>query len=444
MGTTATMKRVYIETFGCQMNKLDSELILGRLMQEEYILTKNKNDADVILFNTCSVRKHAEDKAFSHIGSLKFQKRKNPRLIIGVVGCMAQNYKHKIIERASHVDLVVGTHRFGSIPQLIKEVENSGVSRINCEDSNKEFLDIFHTEYGRETPFQSYVKIMEGCNCSCSFCVVPFVRGKEISRQPQEIIDEIKKLAFEGCVEITLLGQTVNSYGLKLKPKTNLGELLYKVSDVEGIKRIGFITSHPSFVQKKLIDAIRDLPKVCRYLHIPAQSGSNRILKLMRRGYTAEEYLDIVNELRENVKDIEIASDFIVGFPTEIDGDFQDSIELMEKISFRNSFIFKYSSRPCTEAANLKDDVPYIVKKERNQTLLDIQKKISLVKNKELIGKVVEILVEGPTKTNSKRLMGRTNTNAIVVFDSGEDLIGRFINVKITNVTHLTLFGEVV
>ncbi|OHB70919.1 MAG: tRNA (N6-isopentenyl adenosine(37)-C2)-methylthiotransferase MiaB [Planctomycetes bacterium RBG_16_43_13] len=435
-------KSVYIETFGCQMNKLDSELVAGRFLEEGYSITKDKKSADVILFNTCSVREHAEERVYSRAGTLKSLKRKNPHLVIGVLGCMAQNHQGQVIERLPHVDLVAGPRKINSIPDLVDDIKKSKTQVIAIDKEGEEYTDVFRREDARETPFQAYVKIMEGCDCSCTFCIVPSVRGSEVSRSPDVIVDEVKKLADSGCVEITLLGQTVNSYGKGLNPKIDLGGLLEKVHEVEGIRRIRFITSHPIFVRKSLIDAMSDLPKVCKYLHIPAQSGSNRILKLMKRGYTSERYVEMVNELRENVKGIEIASDFIVGFPTETEEDFQNTVEFMQKVRFQNSFVFKYSPRPGTDAAELEDDVPLTVKKERNQILLNVQNRVSLEKNKDIVDKKVEILVEGPSKSNPQRQTGRTDSNAIAVFESPNNLKGKFINVEITNATSLTLFGR--
>jgi len=440
-------KKVFIQTFGCQMNKLDSELLSAKLIAEGFLITKDKKEADIILFNTCSVRQHAEERAFSNIGSVKFQKRKNPDLIIGVIGCMAQNYKDKILERVPFVDVIVGSKHLGELPEILNHQEKIRFPYIDCRNTDGSCLTgskINRPKDIREIPFQAYVKVMEGCDCSCSFCVVPFTRGKARSREPGEILEEIRRLADDGCVEVTLLGQTVDAYGLDLSPRKKLAELLYEVSNINGIRRIRFCTSHPAFVSRDLIEAIGNISKVCKYIHLPVQSGSTRILKLMRRGYTSEKYLEIVDVLRENAKGIEIATDFIVGFPTEREEDFQMTVKLMKMVRFQNSFVFKYSARPNTKANSFEDDVPLAVKKERNQTLLEEQKKISLEKNESQIGKILEVLVEGESKINQNLLSGRTDTNAIVVFEGSKDLIGRFVRTKVNSATSLTLFGRVV
>lgn len=438
------IKKVYIETFGCQMNKLDSELVLGRLEREGYSLTDSRDEADLILMNTCSVREHAEERVFSRAASLKPLKLQRPELIIGVIGCMAQNQQEKIVKRLPHVDMVVGPRELDTIPALIHKVRERKLPAIAL---NKEFDEVpeqYRSAEGRETPFQAFVKVMEGCDCACTFCIVPTVRGRETSRPPDDIVKEVEQLALGGCVEITLLGQTVNSYGKQLKPRTNLGSLLHRLNDIDAVRRIRFITSHPSFMFKDIVDAMRDLSKVCKYLHIPIQSGSNKILKAMRRGYTVERYREIVDTLRAEVAGIEIASDFIVGFPGEDESDFQATTDLMKDIRFQNSFVFKYSPRPGTPAAGVADDVPQNVKKERNQILLDIQEKISEEKNRRSVGKTMEVLVEGTSKRNAQRQTGRSDTNQIVLFESPKDLRGTFVKVKITDSKPLTLFGEIV
>lgn len=437
-------RQVYIETYGCQMNQLDSELILGSLQKAGYRLTRDRNTADVILFNTCSVREHAEDRAWSNAGLTAKLKKKNPDLIVGIVGCMAQNHQQAVWERLPFVDLIVGPRKFGAIPRLLREIESDRRRRIAVDDCDDEFTEPNHVTEARHTPFQAYVKVMEGCDMHCTFCIVPQVRGPEISRTPESIVDEIKRLADQGVVEVTLLGQTVNSYGKGLKPHCDLAGLLEKIHDQTPVRRIRFITSHPVFMKKRLIEAMRDLPRVCKYLHFPAQSGSNRILELMKRCYTRERYLELSNQLYETVPGIALASDWIVGFPTETEEDFEQTVSLLEQVRFQNSFVFKYSSRPDTAAAGWADDVPFQVKQERNRRLLEVQARISLERNRTMIGKTAEVLVEGPSKTDPKKQMGRTDRNQIVCFEAGRDLRGRFVNVTIERVTHLTLFGSLV
>ena len=436
------MGKIFIETYGCQMNALDSDLILSRMQAGGYSPTEVREEADVILFNTCSVREHAEEKALSNAGMVRRLKKDRPDLVVGIVGCMAQNKQDRLFQQLPHVQLIVGPRHMGAIPRLVDEIRKSGQRRIAVADFDDEFIDGAEAMQSRASRAQAYVKAMEGCDLSCTFCIVPTTRGAEVSRPPERIVEEVRRLAAEGTVEITLLGQTVNSYGKGLKPACDLGGLLRKVSEVDGIRRIRFITSHPSFVRPSLVEAMRDLPKVCKYLHIPVQSGSNRILKAMRRGYTVERYLDICDTLRAEVGGIEIASDFIVGFPGETAEDFDQTVALMERVRFQNSFVFKYSPRPGTDAASLADDVPEEEKKRRNQALLDAQERLSIDHNRRLIGRKVEVLVEGPSKRDPRRQTGRTDTNQIVNFEAGRDLTGTFATVEITGASPTALAGS--
>ena len=435
------MDKVFIETYGCQMNVLDSDLILSRMAGQGYETCDKKEDADVILFNTCSVREHAEEKAVSNAGSVKRLMKSKPDLIVGILGCMAQNRQDGLFKHLPHVKLIVGPRHMGAIPRLVDEIRKTGERRIAVADFDDEFIDGADAIQSRETNTQAYVKAMEGCDLSCAFCIVPTTRGKEISRPPERIVEEVKRLADQGTVEITLLGQTVNSYGKGLRPACDLGGLLHRVSEVDGIRRIRFITSHPSFVRESLIEAMRDLPKVCKYLHIPAQSGSNTVLKAMRRGYTVERYLEICDRLRAEIPTMEIASDFNVGFPGETNEDFDRTVELSKRVRFQNAFVFRYSPRPGTDAAALPDDVPEEEKARRNTVLLETQERISLEKNKSRIGQRLEILVEGPSKRNPDRQTGRTDTHQLVHFEAIRDLRGQFVDVEITDVSPLSMTG---
>ncbi|HLY09543.1 MAG TPA: tRNA (N6-isopentenyl adenosine(37)-C2)-methylthiotransferase MiaB [Planctomycetota bacterium] len=436
------MHKVFIETYGCQMNALDSDLILSRLQAGGYVSTTVREEADLILFNTCSVREHAEERALSNAGAVQKLKKTRPDLVVGLVGCMAQNRQDRLFQQLPHLQLIVGPRHMGAIPRLVEEVRSTGQRRIAVAEFDDEFIDGADAVASRSTRAQAYVKAMEGCDLSCTFCIVPTTRGSETSRAPERIVEEVRRLAAEGTVEITLLGQTVNSYGKGLKPACDLGGLLRKVSDVDGIRRIRFITSHPSFVRPSLIEAMRDLPKVCKYLHFPVQSGSNPVLRAMRRGYTVERYLELVESLRSEVPGIELASDFIVGFPGETAEDFERTVALVERVRFQNSFVFKYSPRPGTDAAGLPDDVPEDEKKRRNQVLLDLQERQSRAHNQAQIGRKAEILVEGPSKRDPRRQTGRTDTHQIVNFDAGRDLTGRFVTVDITGATPNALSGR--
>lgn len=435
------MAKIFIETYGCQMNALDSDLILSRMQAQGYSPTEVREEADVILFNTCSVREHAEERALSNAGLVQRLKKKRPGLVVGIVGCMAQNRQDRLFQQLPHIQLIVGPRHMGAIPRLVDEIRSSGQRRIAVADFDDEFIDGAEAVQSRASRAQAYVKAMEGCDLSCTFCIVPTTRGAEVSRAPDRIVEEIRRLASEGTVEVTLLGQTVNSYGKGLRPYCDLGGLLRRVSEVDGIRRIRFITSHPSFVRPSLIEAMRDLPKVCKYLHIPVQSGSNRILKAMRRGYTVERYLEICDTLRAEVPGLEIATDFIVGFPGEMAEDFDATVSLLERARFQNSFVFKYSPRPGTDAAALEDDVPEQEKKRRNQVLLELQERISLDLNRQRIGSTMEILVEGPSKRDPRRQTGRTDSHQIVNFEAGRDLSGTFTRVEITGASPVALAG---
>lgn len=446
-------RRVFIQTFGCQMNKLDSELCSGMLIDHGFRLAEDINDADIILYNTCSVRRHAEERVYSHLGGLKARKAKEPGLIIGVIGCMAQSNGKEIIKRMPHVDLVLGTGMVHKLPELVETIA-SNRRRIIATEKDQYVTIPRMANYGPNR-FQAYVSIMRGCDNYCSYCIVPYVRGREVSRDIEEIVKEVRALIENGCREITLLGQNINSYGKGLNNGINLAILLRRLDKIDGLDRIRFITSHPKDMSRDILEAMQALPKACKYLHLPAQSGSDRILSKMNRRYTNDYYRGLVSLSRELIPDISISSDFIVGFPGESNDDFQDTVKLIEDIRFFNIFVFKYSPRPGTKAANMADDVPEDVKRERNHVLLELQRDISSKENRKLVGKTLEILVEGEnerysstnqTGLNNKpytgNLIARTEYNHIVVFNGKPDLIGGLVKVKILDSTDLTLFGS--
>ncbi len=442
--------KVYIKTFGCQMNKLDSELSIGSLAKRGYSFAEDEKGADVILLNTCSVRDKAEHKVYSQLGSLRDQKEKNPELILGVLGCMAQNEGDKIFKRMPHVNLVCGTRMFSKLPELLEEI-GEGNKRILAIDEDGEVnFDRLVTQ--RQNRFNAFVSIMRGCDNYCSYCIVPYVRGREFSRPVTDIVDEVKGLADDGCKEITLLGQNVNSYGKGLNGKVTLATLLRELDPIDGIERIHFLTSHPKDMTKEILEAVGELPGVCEYLHMPAQSGSDRILKKMRRQYTSVHYRELVEMAKSIVPGIKVASDFIVGFPGETEEDFQSTADLLKEVRCQNSFIFKYSPRTGTAATELIDDVIEETKKSRNHILLELQKEISIEENRKMHGKSVEVLVEGESKSDANRLIGRTRQNQIVAFSLSEGsnqagvfstLPGTLVNVDIVDSTDLTLFGVV-
>ncbi len=464
-------KKLYIETVGCQMNVLDSELVVGSLRRQGYELTHEATDADVILFNTCSVRQHAEDKIYSALGRLRGHMVRHPEKVLGVLGCMAQKDQELILRRAPHVDVVCGTGQLARLPELIAEVQRTGKTQLALSLDRKEgsrheveatfeSYDPLRDPSMRPSAFQAYVRIMIGCDKFCTYCIVPSVRGPEQSRPPEHVATEVRTLAAEGCKEITLLGQTVNSYQYPHGDgrRERLSDLLARIHDTPGIERIKFITNFPRDMTDDLLDAVRELPKVCPYLHVPAQSGCDAVLKRMKRLYTVGFYREMLARCRERVPGVAISSDFIVGFCGETEESFQRTCDLVREGGFKNSFIFKYSARPGTKADELfPDDVPEEVKKRRNNDLLAIQNKVSLADHRQRVGQTVEVLVEGPSKSALKasggreppvhgpvQLTGRTTTDHIVVFAGNERLVGRTVAVRVEEATAFTLFGTVV
>ena len=442
------------------MNKLDSAIVESSLQDAGYQFVDNAKDADVVLINTCSVRDHAEQRVMSHLGNLKHIKETNPDLVVGVIGCMAQRLGNELLKQSA-VDIVCGPAQIAEIPRLISEAmqEKKKVvaitEKIRQISPDAQSLERFEIEYsGDDTdiPAQAYVRAMHGCDKFCSYCVVPYVRGPETSRLPEAIIEQTKRLAQNGIKQITLLGQRINAYEYKVGDKTYcLADLLEMISKIDGVEWLKFVTSYPSKKYfKEIMRAMVNLPKVCRYLHIPAQSGSDQILKAMNRGYTSAEYLELLDIARQIVPDIAIAGDFIVGFPGETDDDFSQTTDLLRKARYKNSFIFKYSPRPGTIAdKRLEDNVPQEIKERRNHELLKVQEEISRALAAEFTGQTVKVLVEGPSKKahqpgNLPQLIGRSAGDWIVIFNGTETLAGRFANVKITRTTPLTLFGEMV
>tara|TARA_Y100001978_G_scaffold203480_2_gene229766 strand:- start:2495 stop:3928 length:1434 start_codon:yes stop_codon:yes gene_type:complete len=457
-------KQLYIETVGCQMNLLDSELVVASLRKQGYALAKKASRADVILFNTCSVREHAEEKIYSALGRLKHIKRQHPKKVIGVIGCMAQNHQSKVFQRAPFVDLVVGPGQLHQIPDLIHRVMENGGPQLEVSLDRKgehrrtveqsfESYDPLRMPEMRPSRYQAFVRIQIGCDKFCTYCIVPKVRGPEQGRNPDEILAEARQLADEGCREIVLLGQTVNSYRYQESGKTTrLSDLLYRLSDIQGIDRLKFVTNYPRDMTIDLLHAVRDLPKCAHYLHVPAQSGSNRMLRQMKRGYTVEQYREMLSKIREHIPTAAVTSDFIVGFCGETEDDFALTCDLVRESRFKNSFIFKYSERPGTKGADrYPDDISDPVKKDRNNTLLAIQNAISEEMNQQKIGREYEVLVEGPSKSSRKQehqgnrlqLTGRTMTDDIVVFDGNLRQQGQLLPITIYDANAFTLFGEV-
>lgn len=446
------------------MNMLDSEMVVASLRKRGYELTDEIKQADTILFNTCSVRQHAEDKVYSALGKLRLHKNRFPNKVIGVMGCMAQKDQAEIFRRAPYVDLIVGPGQLQQIPELLEEIEAKGgqhaalslernAGKVDLIKRSHETFDPLRDPTMRPTPFQAYLRIQIGCDKFCTYCIVPMTRGPEQGRPPQQILNEAQVLADQGCKEITLLGQTVNSYRFQdSNGKTSFSDLLKLLHEVDGIERIKFVTNYPKDMTVEVLETIRDYSKISPYLHVPAQSGSNEVLKRMKRGYTVEDYREMMARINEHLPQATVSSDFIVGFCGETEEEFQQTIALVEECRFKNSFIFKYSERPGTKASErLPDDIPEDVKKRRNNELLAIQNRISEEDNAKLIGREFNVLIEGPSKQAAKtdkgqdvlQLVGRTHCDRIVVFEGNRRLVGQTLPILIYDVTPFTLIGNV-
>ena len=460
-------RRMWIETVGCQMNVLDSELVGAALRRQGWELTASPADADAVFYNTCSVRQHAEDKIYSALGRIRLEKQRRPGLVVGVLGCMAQKDQELIRNRAPWVDLVVGPGQLHRVPGIVEEILAGGDPRVevslNRTAGSRDAVTRSFESYDpdrdpamRPTPFQAFLRTQTGCDKFCAFCVVPRVRGPEQARPPEAILTEARRLVDDGCREITLIGQTVNSYKWTDGGRTTrLADILHSLHAIDGLDRIKFVTNYPRDMTADLIAAVRDLPKVCKYLHIPAQHGSDAVLLRMKRGYTIGEYLEMHARVREELPQAAVTSDFIVGFCGESDAEFQTSVDLVLQLGFKNSYIFKYSPRPGTKAFDRQpDDVPEAVKKERHRVLLDTQTVASLASNMPLIGTRQQVLVEGLSARDEKRavdpgldgvaqLTGRTGCDRIVVFEAPLRLVGRMVDIDITAAGAWSLSGAV-
>ncbi|SHH02530.1 tRNA-i(6)A37 thiotransferase enzyme MiaB [Thermosyntropha lipolytica DSM 11003] len=435
-------KKYMILTYGCQMNVRDSETIAGLLEAMGYTATDEEKEADLIVFNTCSVRHSAENKVFGKVGEVIGLKRKKPELLIAFGGCMAQTPEARSILKKQGVDVIFGTHNIHELPYLLEEAYTTGKQVIRVWEKAEGIIEDLPVR--RQSGISAFVNIMFGCDNFCSYCIVPYTRGRERSRHPDDIIREVKLLAREGYKEVTLLGQNVNSYGKGLEEKVDFADLLKMVCEVEGILRVRFTTSHPKDMSDKLIDTIAREEKMCEHVHVPLQAGSNRILKRMNRHYTREHYLALTARIRDKIPGVAITTDLIVGFPGETEDDFADTLDMVKKVRFDAAFTFMYSPRSGTKAAEFTDQVPLEVKKARLERLNELQYGIATEINKSLEGTVQEVLVEGPSKTDKDKLTSRTRTNRIVIFSGPGDLTGRLVNVKITEARTFSLFGELV
>ena len=434
--------KLYIRTFGCQMNEYDSAKMADVLRQVDGAeSTDRPEEADVILFNTCSIREKAQEKVFSDLGRAKELKKIKPHLIIGVGGCVASQEGEAIVKRAPYVDVVFGPQTLHRLPELIKARQQSGRAQVDISFPEIEKFD--HLPPARIEGPTAFVSIMEGCSKYCSFCVVPYTRGTEISRPVVDVLTEITDLADRGIREVTLLGQNVNAF-VDAEAGVDFSELLSLVSEIEGIERIRFTTSHPKEFNQRLIEAFAHLPKLANYVHLPVQSGSDRVLTAMKRGYTALEYKSIVRKLRAVRPDISLSTDFIVGFPGETQADFEASLKLIEDCQFDCAYSFVYSARPGTPAADLPDDTPAEVKLQRLQTLQAVIEAKGDLYAAGMLGQIEPVLIEGSARKNPTELMGRTSNNRVVNFAGPASLIGDIYQVRITQTNPHTLRGELV
>ena len=432
-----------ITTHGCQMNEHDSEKIKTLLNTMGFKEIDREEDADLAIINTCSVRHSAEDKVIGHIGRLKHIKKKNKDLKVAVCGCMMQRKESRddLLNTFNHVDIVFGTNNIYRLPQLILESDDKKNAVVDIDES---YTNFDNQIYSRTTGNSAYVNIVYGCNNFCTYCIVPYTRGREVSRSPEDILDEIKNLVADGVNEVTLLGQNVNSYGKNLEEKITFADLLRMVHEVEGIERIHFTTSHPKDMSDDLIACYRDLPKLANYLHLPVQSGSNRVLKMMNRHYTREDYFTLIDKVRAVRPDISLSTDIMVGFPGETEEDFEDTLDLVKRVKYDNAFTFIYSRREGTRADKMEDQVPKDVKDARFQRLLDAVYAIQREKYEALHGTVQEVLFESVSKNDPTKMSGRTAGFKLVHAPYDADSIGKMVPVKITGGNTFSLEGEIV
>jgi len=437
-------QKYYIETWGCQMNEHDSENLSGMFDLMGFIRTDLKENADVVLYNTCAVREKAEMKVYGNLGHLKNLKGRKPNLKIIVSGCMPEEDAtvKRLKKEYKFIDLVIGTHSYQRFPQLLKEAYLNGKTKFDID--NKEDIIIENLPANRDYNVKAFVNIMHGCNNFCTYCIVPYTRGRERSRKPEDIINEINELVNKGVKEVTLLGQNVNSYGRTEKFDVDFADLLELVNNIDGLERIRFMTSHPKDMTFKLIDYVNKLDKVCEFMHLPVQAGSNNLLKRMNRNYTVESYMEKIEYAKKNVKGLTLSTDIIVGFPGETDEDVDSLIELFNKVKYDNVFTFIYSKRKGTPANDYEDQIDKDIKKERFNKILEVSNTIAKENSLKYMGKTVEILVEGPSKNTEGVLTGKTRGFKTVNFEGEKDNIGKLVNVEITVCNSFSLFGKII
>jgi tRNA-2-methylthio-N6-dimethylallyladenosine synthase len=429
-------KRYHVTTFGCQMNEHDSERMRGMLDSLGYEAVDSRDEADLILFNTCSIRESADNRFIAHLGEAKRLKSEDPERVVGVGGCWAQSVKHEVFDRFPFVDVAFGPGQIGRLAEFITSDSLTAQGYFEFEDFSG------HLPARREREFQAWLQISQGCNCACSYCIVPSTRGREVSRDPAELVAEVETLAAEGVRELTLLGQNVNSYGRDLPPETRVSfaELLAAVDAVDGIERIRYTSPHPKDMREDVIRAHAELAALCEHIHLPLQSGSSRILKAMRRTYNRDRYMARVAQIREQVPDCAITTDIIVGFPGETESDFEQTLEVVDEVGYDSAFTFVFSPRRETEAASLGEQVPHPVKRERMQRLIELVQRRARERAQRFVGREVEVLVEGPSRTDPARLRGRTRHNKTLNFD-GTAAPGELAAVEVSEATSTTLSG---
>lgn len=438
------MKKVYIETYGCQMNQADSEVVGAILKNEGYELTDDLYEADVVLVNTCSIRENAEQRVKNRLAEFVGLRRKKQWLKIGVLGCMAERLQKQLIEE-DKVDLVVGPDAYRQLPRLLNSSDRQPAVAVELSE-DETYADISPVKLD-QNGVTAFISIMRGCENFCSYCVVPYTRGKERSRDPKTIIAEAEDLFAKGYREVTLLGQNVNSYiwNKGAEDEVNFARLMAMVAEVSPLLRVRFSTSHPKDISQELLDTIARYNNICKFIHLPLQSGSTRMLKLMNRKYTREDYFEKIQAIKRTVKDCGIATDIIAGFCTETLQDHEDTLDMMRKVGYDFAYMFNYSQRSNTLAAKrYADDIPYKEKTRRLEEIIDLQRELSLSSNKRDVGKVFEVLVEGRSKRSEDKLFGRTSQNKVVIFEGGDFKKGDYVSVRITDCTSATLFGKVV
>ena len=431
-------KSYHIETYGCQMNVADSELVSGLLSKEGYVKSNDIHSADAIFVNTCAIREHAEDKVHSRLGYYQQIKKKNPSIIIGVLGCMAQNLKEEILESKPYVDIVLGPDSYRRLPDMIRERSGESSHLVDTKLSRFEVYDDMFPS--RHEGINAWISIMRGCDKFCTFCIVPFTRGRERSRSVEGIVNEAVRAVSDGFVEVTLLGQNVNSYNHEGQ---EFHELLDAVAQIPKLKRIRYTSPHPQDMTQEVLDVMVKHENICNYVHLPLQAGNDRVLKRMNRTYSQKEFLTLANQIRKTLPNVGISTDLIVGFPGENENEFQETLDVMESVKFDSAYTFKYSSRPGTKAAEFKDHVTESEKQDRLERIIEAQKQHTLFRNKEFVGRIEMVLVEKESKRSADQWAGRTDSNKWVIFDKGDSQVKDIVPVKINDAKGITLRGKI-